>query len=63
MSPPNLPASLARALFKLKRSDVLDMPLSPGDLARCVAALFADNARRFVAGAALRELVDRTRGY
>jgi pilus assembly protein CpaE len=38
----NLPAALARALFKLKRSDVLDMPLSPGDLARCVAGLFAD---------------------
>ena len=41
----NLPASLARALFKLKRSDVLDMPLSPGDLARCVASLFADEAQ------------------
>jgi pilus assembly protein CpaE len=40
----NLPASLARALFKLKRSDVLDSPLSPADLARCVAALFADAA-------------------
>ncbi len=40
----NLPAGLARALFKLKRSDVLDMPLSPGDLARCVASLFADEA-------------------
>ncbi|MDR3513407.1 MAG: hypothetical protein P4L73_17350 [Caulobacteraceae bacterium] len=40
----NLPASLARALFKLKRSDVLDAPLSPADLARCVASLFADTA-------------------
>lgn len=39
----NLPAGLARALFKLKRSDVLDLPLSPGDLARSVAALFADD--------------------
>ncbi len=39
----NLPAGLARALFKLKRSDVLDAPLSPADLARCVAALFADD--------------------
>jgi len=28
-----------------------------------VAALFADNARRFLAGDALRELVDRPRGY
>jgi phosphoglycerate dehydrogenase-like enzyme len=28
-----------------------------------VAALFADNARRFLAGDALRELVDRSRGY
>jgi glyoxylate/hydroxypyruvate reductase A len=28
-----------------------------------VAALFADNARRFLAGEALRELVDRARGY
>jgi phosphoglycerate dehydrogenase-like enzyme len=28
-----------------------------------VAALFADNARRFLAGEALRELVDRSRGY
>jgi pilus assembly protein CpaE len=41
----NLPASLARALFKMKRSDVLDMPLSPGDLARCVASLFADETQ------------------
>lgn len=40
----NLPAGLARALFKLRRSDVLDMPLSPGDLARCVAGLFAEEA-------------------
>jgi pilus assembly protein CpaE len=40
----NLPAGLARALFKLRRSDVLDMPLSPNDLARCVAGLFADEA-------------------
>jgi pilus assembly protein CpaE len=46
----NLPASLARALFKLKRSDVLDMPLSPGDLARCVAALFADEAQAGAGG-------------
>jgi phosphoglycerate dehydrogenase-like enzyme len=28
-----------------------------------VAALFADNAQRFLAGDALRELVDRSRGY
>jgi phosphoglycerate dehydrogenase-like enzyme len=28
-----------------------------------VAALFADNARRFLAGEPLRELVDRSRGY
>jgi pilus assembly protein CpaE len=40
----NLPAGLARALFKLKRSDVLDAPLSAADLARCVASLFADVA-------------------
>jgi pilus assembly protein CpaE len=39
----NLPANLARALFKLKRSDVLDAPLSPADLARCVAGLFAED--------------------
>jgi pilus assembly protein CpaE len=38
----NLPASLARALFKLKRSDVLDSPLTAVDLARCVTSLFAD---------------------
>lgn len=38
----NLPTALARALFKLKRSDVLELPLSAADLARCVAGLFAD---------------------
>src|SRR5262249_38629946 len=40
----NLPASLARALFKLNRSGVLDMPFSPGDLARCVSGLFVDQS-------------------
>jgi pilus assembly protein CpaE len=40
----NLPAALARALFRLKRSDVLDAPLNPADLARCVSGLFADAA-------------------
>jgi pilus assembly protein CpaE len=47
----NLPASLARALFKLKRSDVLELPLSPGDLARCVASLFADETPAVAGGA------------
>src|ERR1700761_221207 len=37
----NLPASLARALFRLQRSDVLDAPASAADLARCVTGLFA----------------------
>ena len=46
----NLPASLARALFKLKRSDLLDAPLSPGDLARCVAGLFADTVHAAAGG-------------
>jgi len=40
----NLPAAVARALFRLKRSDVLDWPLSAAELARCVAGLFADQA-------------------
>jgi pilus assembly protein CpaE len=46
----NLPASLARALFKLKRSDLLDIPLSPGDLARSVAGLFADTVHAAAGG-------------
>src|SRR6201994_840511 len=49
----NLPTALARALFKLKRSDVLDAPLNPGDLARCAANLLADGH----AGAAHRSQV------
>jgi len=40
----HMPAALARALFRLKRSDVLDWPLSAAELARCVAGLFADQA-------------------
>ena len=40
----NLPAALARALFKLSRADVLDAPASAPDLARSVAGLFADMA-------------------
>jgi len=30
---------------------------------RLVAELFVDNLRRFLAGAPLREVVDRARGY
>jgi len=37
-----LPASLARALLKLRRSDVLDAPVTLADLARCAATLLAD---------------------
>lgn len=46
----NLPAALARALFKLKRSDVLDAPFTAADLARSVASLFADQAAAAGAG-------------
>jgi pilus assembly protein CpaE len=42
----NLPAGVARALFRLKQSDALDWPLSPAELARGVAGLFADQAGR-----------------
>jgi pilus assembly protein CpaE len=38
----HFPVSLARALLKLKRSDVLDQPVQIPDLARCAAALLAD---------------------
>jgi pilus assembly protein CpaE len=40
----HLPMSLARALLKLRSSDVLDHPTSTADLARCAAALLADGA-------------------
>ncbi len=40
----HLPVVVARALLKLKRSDVLDQPVSLPDLARCAAALLADGA-------------------
>jgi pilus assembly protein CpaE len=39
-----LPISLARALLKLRSSDVLDHPATTADLARCAAALLADGA-------------------
>ena len=39
----HFPVSLARALLKLKRSDVLDQPAQIPDLARCAAALLADS--------------------
>jgi pilus assembly protein CpaE len=39
-----LPISLARALLKLRSSDVLDHPTTTADLARCAAALLADGA-------------------
>lgn len=39
-----LPVVVARALLKLKRSDVLDMPVSLPDLARCAAALLNDGS-------------------
>jgi pilus assembly protein CpaE len=38
------PVSLARALLKLKRSDVLDQPVQIADLARCAAALLVDTS-------------------
>jgi pilus assembly protein CpaE len=38
----HLPANLARAILKLDRSDVLDAPTTPADLARCAAGLLAD---------------------
>src|SRR6185312_2928301 len=41
----HLPASLARALLKLRRSDVLDHPATVADLARCAAALLSDGAQ------------------
>src|SRR5579863_4552358 len=40
----HLPVSLARALLKLRSSDVLDHPTTTADLARCAAALLADGA-------------------
>jgi pilus assembly protein CpaE len=40
----HLPVVVARALLKLKRSDVLDQPVSLPDLARCAAALLADGS-------------------
>jgi pilus assembly protein CpaE len=40
----HLPVSLARALLKLRCSDVLDHPATTADLARCAAALMADGA-------------------
>ncbi|HXQ12307.1 MAG TPA: hypothetical protein VN805_15025 [Caulobacteraceae bacterium] len=40
----HLPISLARALLKLRSSDVLDHPTTTSDLARCAAALLADGA-------------------
>jgi pilus assembly protein CpaE len=39
-----LPVVVARALLKLKRSDVLDQPVSLPDLARCAAALLNDGS-------------------
>jgi pilus assembly protein CpaE len=38
----HLPMSIARAVLKLRSSDVLDHPTSTADLARCAAALMAD---------------------
>src|SRR5580692_5607643 len=40
----HLPVVVARALLKLKRSDVLDQPVALPDLARCAAALLADGS-------------------
>ncbi len=40
----HLPMNIARALLKLRSSDVLDHPTSTADLARCAAALMADGS-------------------
>ncbi len=37
----HVPASIVRALMKLRRSDVLDAPTTTADLARCAATLLA----------------------
>jgi pilus assembly protein CpaE len=38
----HLPTSLVRAMYKLKRSDVLEAPIGAAELARCAAILLAD---------------------